>query len=82
MGIVGFIYLMSTARFSRLVGMSIYFDERSCSGVGPGGRLVSKIYSIACHLVAMGVSRGSWVEELCVRLFKLSGDSACRSLQK
>ena len=38
--------------------------------------------SIACHLVAMRVARESGLEELCVRYFRYSGDSACMSLRK
>jgi hypothetical protein len=37
--------------------------------VGPGGKFMSEVESNACHLVDMGVARGSWVDELRVRFF-------------
>jgi len=80
---MGFIYLMSTVRLSTMVVMSSCLDEsRSCSGVGPGGRLVSGVDSIACYLVAMSFVRDSGMSEFRVRFFRWSGDSACRSLRK
>ncbi len=83
MGIVGWVCVMRAARLSRLVVMSSCLEEsKSCSGVGPGGRFVSDDASMVCHLLAMGVVRGSWVEEVCGRIFRCSGDSACRSLRK
>ena len=83
LGVVGLVCVMRAARLSRLVVMSSCLDEsKSCSGVGPGGRFVSDDASMVCHLLAMGVVRGSWVEEVCVRIFRCSGDSACRSLRK
>jgi len=83
LGIVRFVCVIRAARLSRLVVMSKCLDEsRSCSGVGPGGRLMSEVESNACHLVVIEVARGSGVEELCVRLFMWSGDSACMSLRQ
>jgi hypothetical protein len=83
LGIVGFVCVIKAARLSRLGVMSSCLDEsRSCTGVDPGGRLMSEVESIACHLVAMGVARGSRVEELYERFFRCSGNSACRSLRK
>ena len=71
------------ARLSRLLVMSSCLNEgKRCSGVGPGGRFMSDDASIVCHLMAMGVVRGSWVEEVCVRIFRYSGDSVCRSLRQ
>ena len=73
--ILGFVSVTRAARLSRLVAMSIYLDEsRNCSGVGPCGRLLSDIASIVYNLAAIGVARGSCVEELCLRLFRCSGD--------
>jgi len=74
---------VSFARLSRLVEMSRCLDESgSFSGFGHRGRLASGVDSINCYLMAMGVYRGSRAGELCVRLFRYSGDSACRSLRK
>jgi hypothetical protein len=81
--VVGCVCVMRADRLSILVAMSSCLDEsRSCSVVDPGGRFLSDVASIICHLVAIAVARGSWMEELCVRLFRCSGDSACRSLRK
>ena len=83
MGVVGCVCVMRAARLSRLVVMSSCLDEsRSCSEVGSGGRFVSDVTSIVCHLLAIGVVRGSWVEEVCVSIFRCSSDLACRSLRK
>ena len=65
------------ALLSKLVVMCSCLDEsKSCSGVGPGGRFVRVDSSMVCHLWAMGVDRGSRVAEVCVRIFRCSGDSA------
>ena len=81
--VVGCVCVMRAARRSRLVVMFSCLDEsKSYSGVGPGGRSTSVSASMACHLLATGVDRGSWVEEVCVRIFRCSGESACRSLRK
>jgi len=81
MGVVGCVCVMRVALFSMLVVMSSCLDEsRSCSGVGLGGRFVSEVEIVACHLVAMGAARGSEGEELCVRFLRRSGDFACKSL--
>ena len=81
--IVGWVCVMRAALLSRLVVMSYCLVEsRSCSGVGPGGRFVSDVASIVGHLLAIGVVHGSWVEEVYVRFFMCSVDSACRSLRK
>ena len=81
--IVGCACALRSTRFFMLVVMSRCLDEsRSCSGVGLGGRFMSDVSSIVCHLVSIGVVRGSWVEELCVRIFRCLRDSACRSLRK
>ena len=83
LGVVRLVCFMRAARLSRLVVMSSCVDEsKSYSGVGPGGRCMSDDASIVCHLMAMGVVRGSWVEEVCVKLCRCSGYSACRSLRK
>ncbi len=83
LGVVGLVCVMRAARLSRPVVMFNCLDEsKSCSGVGPGSRFVRDNSSIVCHLLAMGVVRGSCVEEVCVRVFKCSGDSDCRSLRK
>jgi len=83
MGIMRCVCVMRATRLSRLVVMSSCLDEsRSCSGVGPVGRFMRDVASIVCHLLAIGVVRGSWVEELCVSICRCSGDSACRSLRK
>ena len=50
--------------------------------MGTCRRCMSDVASIVYHLVAIGVVRGSWVKELCERIFRCSGDSACRSLRK
>ncbi len=74
---MGLFAVRRAARFSKLVVMSSCLDEsKSCSGVGPGGRFISVDCSIVFHLWAMGVDRGSWVAEVCVRIFRCSGDSA------
>jgi hypothetical protein len=39
-------------------------ESRICSGVGLCGRFMSDVANIFCHLVAIGVVRGSWVEDL------------------
>ena len=71
------------ALFSKLVVMSSCLDEgKSCSGVGPGGRLVSVDSIMVCYLWAMGVDRESWVAEVCVIICWCSGDSARRSFRK
>jgi hypothetical protein len=44
--------------------------------MGPGGMFISVYCSMVCHVWAMGVDRGSWVAEVCVRFFRCSGDSA------
>ena len=75
--IVGLFAVRRVALLSRLVVMSSCLDEsKSCSGVGPGGRFVSVDSSMVCHLWAMGFDRGSWVAEVCVIIFRCSGDSA------
>ncbi len=75
--IVGLFAVRRAALLFKLVLMSSCLDEsKSCSGVGPGGRFVSVDSSIVCHLWAMGADRGSWVTEVCVRIFRCSGDSA------
>ena len=59
--------------------MSSCLDEtRSCSGVGLDGSLISKVESIACHLVSMGVALWSRVEELRLRFFTCLGVLGCR----
>jgi len=81
--IVGCDCVMRAARLSKPVAMSTCLDEsRSCSGLGPSGRSMSDVANIDCHLVAIGVACGLWVEELCVKIFRCSGVSACRSLRK
>ncbi len=83
LGVVELVCVMRAARLSRLVVMfSCMDDSKSCSGVGPGSGFVSDDASMACHLLAAGVVRGSWIEEIYVRIFRCSGDSACRSLRK
>ena len=62
LGIVGFVCVMRVARLSRLVALPSCLDEsRSHSGVGPSGRLMCDVANIVCHLVAIGVVRGSWM---------------------
>ena len=83
MHVEGLFDVRRAARLSKLVVMSSCLDEStSYIEVGPGGRLMSDVASIARHLLPIGVARGSWVEEVCVIIFRCSGDSACRSLQK
>ena len=83
MGIVRCVCEVRVARLSMLVVMSSCLDERrSCSGMGPSGRFMSDVASIVCHMLEIGVVRGLWVEEFCVRVVRCSGDSACRSLWK
>jgi len=83
LGIVRWVCVMRAARLSRMVVMSSCLEEsKSCSGVGPGGRFESDAASMICHLLVMGVVRGSWVVEVCVIILRCSGDSACRSLRK
>ena len=83
LAIVGCDFAMRAARLSKLVAMSSCLDESSsCRGVGPVGRYMSDVSSINCHLLAIGVSCGSYVEGLFERFFRCSGDSACRSLLK
>ena len=73
---MGLFVVRRAARLSKLVVMSSCLDEsKSCRGVGPGGRFVSVDSSMVGHLWAMGVDRGSWVAEVCVRNFSCSGDS-------
>ena len=74
---MGLFDVRRAARLPRLVVMSSCLDKsKSCSGVGPGGRFVCVDSSMVCHLWAMGVDRGSWVAEVCVRIFRCSGGSA------
>ena len=81
--IVRCVCAVRAARLSMLVVMySCLDDRRICSGVGPGDRFMSDVANIVCHLLAIGVVRGSWVEEFCVRICRCSGDSSCRSLRK
>ena len=62
MGVVGLVCVMRATRLSRLVVMSSCLDEsNSCSGLSPGGKFVSYDASMVCHLLAVGVARGSWV---------------------
>ena len=83
LGVVGLVCVMRAARLSRLVVMSSCLDESTiCSGVGPGSRFVSNDASMVYHLLATGVVRESWVEEVPVRIIRCSGDSAFRSLRK
>ncbi len=81
--VLGNACVMRATRLSRLVAISRCLDEcKSCIGVGPSGRFERDDDRIFCHLVAMGVARGSWVVAACVRDLRWSGDSACRSLRK
>ncbi len=74
---MGLFVVRRAARLPRLVVMFSCLDEsKSSSGVGPGGRFANVDSSMVCHLWAMGVDRGSWVAEVCVRIFRCSGDSA------
>ena len=83
LGIMGCVCVMRATRLSRLVVISSCLDEsRNCIGVGLDGRFMSDVASIVCHMLAIGVVRVSWEEEVCVRIFRCSGDSACRSLRK
>ncbi len=83
LAIVGCECVIRVARISKQVAMSSCLDDdRSCSRVGPDGMSMSDAASIVCHLVALGVTCGLWVEELCVRTFRCSGDSACRNSRK
>jgi len=62
---------MRVSRLSKLVAMPSYLDEsRSCSGMGPCGRFMRDDASVVFHLMAIGVACGSWVETLCVRIFR------------
>ena len=70
LGIVRCVCVMREARLSMLVVMSSCLDEsRSCSGVGSGGRFLSDVASIVSNLLAIGVVRGSWVEEVMCKNF-------------
>ena len=63
--------VMRAARLSKLVAMSSCLDDsRSCSGVGPSDMSMSDAVSIVCHLMAIGVACGLWVEKLRVRIFR------------
>ncbi len=74
---MGLFAVRRAARLSKLVVMSSCLDKsKRCSGVGPGGRFISVYSSMVCHLWAMGVDRGSWVAEVCVKIIRCSGDSA------
>ena len=65
MGIVRSVCVMRATRLSMLVAMSSCLDEsRNCSGVGLSSRCMSDVASIDCHLLAIGVVRGSRVEEI------------------
>jgi len=60
LGVVGLVWVMRSARRSRLMVMFNCLDEsKSCSGVGPGSRFLRDDASIVYHLLAMGVVRGS-----------------------
>jgi hypothetical protein len=63
LGALGLIGLMSSARLSRLVGMSDCLEEsKNYSEVSPSVRLVKEFDSRACHLFAMSVTRGpGWI---------------------
>ena len=83
MEIVGRVRVTRVVHLSRLVAMFSCLDESmSYSGMGPNGGFMNDIASIVCHLMSIGVARGSYVEEPCVIFCRYSGDSACRILWK
>ena len=75
--------LISSADFSNQVVISgCFVNERSCSGVGPSGR-VSRVLSMSPnHSAAKNVDWGFGLESVSVRERKCSGESACRSMRR
>ena len=60
--------LARSAVFSKKVGISSCFlDERSCSGVGLGGRMSRVLANSPCHRLAKDVDRGFGLESVSVR---------------
>jgi hypothetical protein len=57
-------------------------DERSYSGVGPGGRVARVLAKISTHRAAKNVDWGFGLESVSVRERRCSGESACRSLRR
>ena len=83
---VGGVGFSDLARLSILAKLVVMFGclevVRSCSGVGPLGRLVKDFPSKACQRFAMRVDRGSGLESVSVSESRCSGESACKSLRR
>ena len=70
-------------RFSKQVVMSgCFVDERSCSGVGPGGRVSRVLANGPSHRAAKNVDRRVGLDSMNVRERICSGECACRSLRR
>ena len=84
--VVSVVCSVSLARsviFSKQVVMSCCFvDERSCSGVGPGGRVSRALAKCPSHRLARNADQGFGLESVSVRERRCSGESACKSLRR
>ena len=83
-GGVGFCDLYGLAILAKLVVMFGYLEApRSCSRVGPLGRLVVEFASKACQqLLAIKVDRGSDLDSVSVSESRCSRESARKSLRR
>jgi len=76
-GEVSFCDLARLAILAKLVFMFGCLEAlRSCSGVGPLGKLVIEFVSKACHRLAIRMGRGSDLESVNVSEITCSGESA------
>lgn len=86
LGFVGGVCISDLARLAtlaKLVVISGWLEAmRSCSGVGPLGRLLNESASKTCQRLAIRVDRGSGLESVSVSESRCSGESACRSLRR
>ena len=75
--------LARSAVLSKNVAMSgCFVDERSCSGVGPGGRVSRALAKCPSHRLARNADQGFGLESVSVRERRCSGESACKSLRR
>ena len=75
--------LVRSAKFSKQVVIpGCFVDERSCSGVGPGGRVARVLVKSPNHRAAKHVDWGIGLGSVSVRERRWSGGSACRSLRR
>ena len=75
--------LVRSAVFSKHVVMSgCFVDERSCRGVGHGGRVARVLAKSPSNRAATNVSRGFGLKSVSVRERRCSGESSCTSLRR